>query len=207
MNADRPVSLEQKILRAIRRKGRGSVFINSDFYKLGTDTAVAWCLRKLKNAGIIRFLLRGVYDYPKFSKLLNEDLAPDMHRVAHALARKHRWNILPSGNTALQYWDLSTQIPLRLLYCSDGPNRSYKIGNRTLEFRHVSRKESNLLSAECEMFIQAVKELGARCMKKPYIDKWADILTPLLRKQLQAELPRLASRERELIRKIINHNQ
>ena len=44
-------------------------------------------------------------------------------------------------------------------------------------------------------------------MKKPYIDKWADILTPLLRKQLQAELPRLASRERELVRKIINHNQ
>jgi hypothetical protein len=32
--------------------------------------------------------MRGLYDYPKFSSLLNQPLSPDIQQVAYALARK-----------------------------------------------------------------------------------------------------------------------
>lgn len=195
--------LKKKILNLLKRWGRGSVFSNQDFFEFGSDTAVSSCLYLLKKEGVIRLLLRGLYEYPRFNDFLNENVAPDLHRVAEALARKYRWHIQPSGNSALQYWGLSTQIPLRLLYFSDGPNRHYSIEGRTLEFKHISRMESCFPHRDCEMFVQAVKELGERSLESPNIEKLHSLLTPTLREQLATVSPWLTERDRTLIRKII----
>lgn len=196
-------TLKKKILNLLKRWGRGCVFSNQDFFEFGSDTAVSSCLYLLKKEGVIRLLLRGLYEYPRFNDFLNENVAPDLHRVAEALARKYRWHIQPSGNSALQYWGLSTQIPLRLLYFSDGPNRRYSIEGRTLEFKHISRMESGFPHRDCEMFVQAVKELGERSLESPNIEKLHSLLTPKLREQLAAVSLWLTERDRTLIRKII----
>lgn len=64
----------------------------------------------------IRRIIRGIYDYPRFSKLLHQNLSPDIDPVARALARKFRWRIRPSGATALNFLGLSTQAPARAAY-------------------------------------------------------------------------------------------
>jgi integrase len=71
--------------------------------------------------------IRGIYDYPRFSKLLDQSLSPDIDQVARALARKFRWCIQPTGATALNFLGLSTQVPARAVYLSDGPDRVYQI--------------------------------------------------------------------------------
>lgn len=196
-------SLKKKILNSLRRWGRGSVFSNQDFFAFGSDTAVASCLHLLKKEGVIRMLLRGLYEYPRFNHFLNENIAPDLHRVAEALARKYRWHIQPSGNSALQYWGLSTQIPLRLLYFSDGPNRHYTIEGRSLDFKHISRMEADFPHRDCEMFVQAIKELGEHSLVEPYHGKLQALLTPKLRQQLTSISPWLTERDRTILRKII----
>lgn len=196
-------SLERKILALLGRWGRGCVFSNSDFFHLGSDSNISWCFSQLKKRGIIRPLWRGLYDYPKFSSLLQEELAPDLHQVATALARKHKWHIQPSGNAALNYWGLSTQVPTRILYFSDGPSRKFSIEGRTLEFKHISGKESHLGNSECELFIQAIKELGETALTDDYKGQILSLLTPKLKAQVEKALPLLTEKMRTIIRTLL----
>ena len=66
------VSVEDKIYARIVRKGRGWVMVNRDFLDLAKSATVDWSLFKLKEKGVIRPVLRGVYDYPIYSTLLQE---------------------------------------------------------------------------------------------------------------------------------------
>lgn len=195
--------LERKILNRLRRWGRGAVFSNNDFFSLAPDNHVACILHHMKEKGIIRLLMRGLYDYPKYSNLLQEQLAPDLHWAAAALARKYRWHIQPSGNAALNYWGWSTQVPTRLLYLSSGPNRCYTIEGRTLEFRHTSGKETYLGSMPCKLFIQAIKEIGELSLEPEYLPKIQEVITPQLQKDIEKSLPLLTEKIRTLIRTLL----
>jgi hypothetical protein len=77
----------------------------------------------------------------------------------HAIARKFNWRIHPNGNTALNYFGLSTQIFGRNIHLSDGPNRRYNINGRRLEFNHTSPREIKLKYQESALLVQALKSL------------------------------------------------
>lgn len=165
------LSVEDKILARIKSHGRGWTMTNSDFGDLAKTATIDWSLYRLKDKKIIRPLLRGIYDYPRFSELLKEEMAPDMEMVARAIARKFQWNILISGNAALNYLGLSTQVPMRLTYFSDGPTRQYEIGSRTIEFKHISLKEARFANSKSEIIVQALRELGAEYITAEIINK------------------------------------
>jgi hypothetical protein len=88
-------------------------------------------------------------------------LSPDTDQVARALARKFNWRIQPSGATALNLLGLSTQVPARAVYLSDGPDRSYTVGNTGLDFEHTALKEVGFKLRESGLIVQALK--SRRC--------------------------------------------
>ena len=149
---------------------------NSDFGDIAKTATIDWSLYRLKDKKLIRPLMRGIYDYPRFSEILQEELAPDMEMVARAIARKFRWNILISGNTALNYLGLSTQIPMRLIYFSDGPSRQYEVAGRILEFKHISFKEARFTNTKSEIVVQALRELGMARITTDVINKMRDFI-------------------------------
>ncbi|MFW5444018.1 MAG: DUF6088 family protein [Methylococcaceae bacterium] len=51
-------------------KGKGCVVSPVDFFDLGTAESVRKALSRLEQSGKLRRVLRGVYDFPKFSNLL-----------------------------------------------------------------------------------------------------------------------------------------
>lgn len=154
------LSVEDKIYASIRRKGVGCVITNSDFYRIANRGTVGRCLNSLKNKKIIRSLTVGIYDYPQYDTFLREYLAPDMDKVAQAIARKNQWHIQITGATALNYLGLSTQVPGRYTYLSDAKGTVYNILNRTLEFRQASLKMSKFTSRRTEVVVQALLSLG-----------------------------------------------
>ena len=170
------VSIEDKILKRIKSHGRGWAMTNSDFGDIAKTATIDWSLYRLKDKKLIRPLMRGIYDYPRFSEILQEELAPDMEMVARAIARKFRWNILISGNTALNYLGLSTQIPMRLIYFSDGPSRQYEVAGRILEFKHISFKEARFTNTKSEIVVQALRELGMEHITTEVINKIRDFI-------------------------------
>lgn len=153
-------TIEDKIVSRIYGRGRGWAFSANDFSADFGRNTVDWVFSNLIAAGKIRRVYRGIYDYPKYSELLQQELSPDFDHVAQAFARKFNWRIQPSGDAALNLLGLSTQVPGRLEYLSDGPNRQYDIGNYTLAFKKSALKDVGFKHRESGLLVQALKALG-----------------------------------------------
>ncbi|MDK9726051.1 MAG: DUF6088 family protein [Sterolibacteriaceae bacterium MAG5] len=156
-------AIEQKILSRIYGRGRGWAFTKTDFVAGFGEANIHQALSSLARAGTIRRVCHGVYDYPRRSELLGETLSPDVDQVAQALARKFNWRIQPSGDAALNLLGLSTQVPGRWVYLSDGPSREYALGDdgrQVLAFRKSALKDAGFKLRESGLLVQALKALG-----------------------------------------------
>ena len=87
-------AVEQKILSRIYGNGRGWAFSQADFAGLGPRPTIDSALHRREREGVIRRVIRGIYDYPRHSKALRGPVSPDIDQVAHALARKFAWRSL-----------------------------------------------------------------------------------------------------------------
>jgi hypothetical protein len=152
----------QQLLARIYGTGRGSAFTPKDFLDLTSYENAQKSLARLARQGTIRRLMRGVYEYPAYSKLLKGPASPDPDAIARAIARAHGWTILPSGNTALNLLGLSTQVPAKWEYFSDGPSKTYKWSGGTLAFKRRANKETTILSPKTALLVQALKTLGEK---------------------------------------------
>lgn len=178
-------SIEQQVLARIYGHGRGWAFSPKDFLDLGSRKAIDVSLIRLTNARTIRRVIRGIYDYPRFSDFLNQQLGPDTHQVATALARKFGWRIQPGAAAALNLIGLSSQVPSQYIYYSNGPDRKYMIGHTALHFEKTALKETRFRLEETGIVVQAIKALGQKAITK-------DVRTAI-REWLGAQkLPRIA---------------
>lgn len=156
-------AIEQKILSRIYGRGRGWAFTKTDFVAGFGEANIHQALSALARAGKIRRVCHGVYDYPRHSNLLGQFLSPDIDQVAAALARKFNWRIQPSGEAALNLLGLSTQVPGRWVYLSDGPSREYSVGEdgrQILAFRKSPLKDTGFKYRESSLLVQALRALG-----------------------------------------------
>ena len=138
----------------------GTIFIVSDFSDVADSETIRRNLNRLVQAGTLRRILKGVFEKPKFSKLLGEYVAADPDAVAKALARCYHWTIAPCGDTALNMLGLSTQVTAVWSYISDGPYKTYEWDKTKIEFKHRTNKEVTGLSSMTILVIQALKTLG-----------------------------------------------
>lgn len=138
----------------------GTVFIASDFADIADTTTIRQSLKRLTGSGLLRRIINGIYEKPKYSKLLNEYVAVDPDAVAKALARNYHWTIAPCGNTALNLLGLSAQVTAVWSYISDGPYKTYEWNSTKIEFKHRTNREITGLSYMTSLVIQALKTLG-----------------------------------------------
>ena len=168
---------KDKIHDRIRRWGHGAAFTPKDFLDLGSRGTVDMTLKGLLEAGAIRRLARGLYDYPGFSELLQQASSPDLHSVAEAIARRYRWTILPDGATAANHLGLSTQVPARALYLSDGPTKTIAIGRQRIHFKHARPREVGITSVRAGTVIQALRHLGQQHVDESVREKLRSVLS------------------------------
>ena len=116
-------------------------------------------LSALTKRGKIRRISRGLYDYPKHSKLLGGVLAPNFDQVAHATARKYGIRIQPSGALAANQLGLSEQLPAQIVYLTDGQSRTIRVGSQTITFKQTSPKEL-LHNEKTASVVHALRFLG-----------------------------------------------
>ena len=74
-------TFEDKALYRIRGTGGGWALSPRDFLDLGGRPTVDSGLHRLEKRGEIRRVIRGIYDDPRFSKLLDQNLSPDIDQV------------------------------------------------------------------------------------------------------------------------------
>lgn len=166
------MTISSEIILKIEEMPYSSVFTAKDFDGIGSCASISNILAKFAKEGIIRRILRGIYDKPKFNSFFNKLTPPDILATTHAIARKYNWVIAPNGNYALNILGLDTQVPASLVYHSSGPSRIYKVINAIIEFKHVSKK---LLEARHDITLLIIQ---AMAMSKPYFtDKEIKLLS------------------------------
>lgn len=161
-------SIEKQALARIYGNGRGWAFSSKDFADLGR---VDMALIRLEKQDKIRRVIRGIYDYPRYSDLLKQDMAPDIHKVAHALARKFGWRIQPGSAAAANIIGLSTQIPGQYIYQSDGPTKTYQIDKTELKFKRSALKEVGFKHDESAIMVRALKAYKEEQVSSEMIEK------------------------------------
>jgi hypothetical protein len=152
-------SADSKVLDRIHGHGRGWVFTPAHLADLGTRNAVASALKRFKAAGTIRQLARGLYDYPVQDSLLGT-VAPSADAIARALASRDAIRLQPSGAYAANVLGLSEQVPSRIVFLTDGPDRKVKIGKREILLQHTTPRNMATAGRKSGTLIQALRYLG-----------------------------------------------
>lgn len=180
----------------------GSIFVTSDFADIADAATIRQSLKRLVQSGILRRILNGIYEKPKYSRLLDEYVAVDPDAVAKALARSYHWTIAPCGNTALNLLGLSTQVTAVWSYISDGPYKTYEWNSTKVEFKHRTNKEITGLSYMTSLVIQALKTLGKENVSSEIIHTLSEKLTDTEKENLLKEATESTDWVYDTIRKI-----
>lgn len=137
---------------------KGSILFPTDFRGMGTEGAIKMALSRLVKEGKLKRVAHGIYYMPKTDPLLGE-LHPGAENIAEAIAQKEKILIRPSGASALNKLGLSTQVPTRLVYITNGSPRKIKIGRMTVVFKATTSKKLAMEGPISGLVIQALEEL------------------------------------------------
>jgi len=172
------------ILAKIERLGQGKAFSAKDFLDIASRTMIDVTLASLAQSGKIRRVRRGLYDVPKVNPALGGELSPDIDEAARALARRQRWKIVPEGSWAANLLGLSTQVPSKIIYLTDGPNNTVPIGLRTIHFKHARPKALAGLEGKFALVVQALRHLGKEGVGPREIETLRAALSPAEKRKL-----------------------
>lgn len=182
-----PSSVDSRVLDRIRKNGVGWVFTPGDFVDLGSRVAVAVALIRHKKAGEIRQLARGLYDYPKTDPQFGQ-LSPSTEAIIAALKRHAAIRIQPTGAYAAHLLGLSTQVPMKLVFLTDGPNRMLHVGKQTLQFKRTTPRNMATSARITGLVIQALRYLGSRQIDDRVVEQLRQRLTDEDKNQLWQDL-------------------
>ena len=181
------ISLKIVLIERYRIIRREKYFFPSSFSKFGSSSAVRQALNRLEDKGRLVRLAKGIYLYPKRHKLLGI-LQPTIEEIALAISKRDKARIIPTGINALNKLGLSTQVPVNMVYLTDGTPRTIRINKRTIKFKIASPK---LLSAKNEtniLIIQALRELGKENIDSTILDKIKSILKEINPKEVKYDM-------------------
>lgn len=163
-------SMRNQIVGRIDRLGPGKAFSAKDFLDVASRTTIDVALASLALEGKIRRVRRGLYDLPKVNPALGGTLSPDIDEAARAIARRQKWKIVPEGGWAANLLGLSTQVPSRIIYLTDGPNKEVPIGRRTIHFKHARPKVMAGIEGKLALVVQALRYLGKDGVGSPEVE-------------------------------------
>lgn len=198
-----PISVQ---IENIMNENQGTIYSIHDFYNLGTKNTIKSVLYRLNDDGKITRLIDGLYTKPKFSEVLNEYSYPDANAVAYKIADKFSWTISPTGDTALNYTGLSTQVSNEYVYISDGPYREYLYRNKKIIFKHTTNRNITSYSKELSVLIQAIKAIGKDNVSDSDIQKFA-IFSKNISEDLIEDTLKLPFWIREVLERIQKKNE
>lgn len=171
-------SVEKKIKRSILSRNQGFLLFPEDFEKFGSPEAVRLALHRLNKQSFIKRVTQGIYMRPKINEFIGE-LTPTAEEVASAIAKRDKIRIVPTGVYALNALGLSTQVPMKLVFLTDGAPREIKVGKRSIKLKKTTPKNLMAKGKYSSLVIQALKEIGK---DKLTLDEERKIIT-LLKKE------------------------
>jgi hypothetical protein len=180
-------TIDAKLKSRIYGSGRGSAFTPNDFLDIGGRDAVDKALSRLAAKKTIRRLARGLYEYPREHPELGM-LSPDIEKVAKALAGKDRIRLQPAGAYATNLLGLSEQVPARVVFLTDGPSRTVKIGRQEIQLRRTTPRNMAATGRLSGLLMQALRHLGKEHISSTRLEHLKRTLPEMERRRLLKDL-------------------
>jgi len=152
-------STHQQIEDIIKSFEHGTIFFPEQFNSIGSSESIRQALSRICKEGIIIRLSKGVYLFPYIDKELGT-LFPSVERVAKSIAKRDKSRIYPAGLYALNKLGLSTQVPMKVVFYTDGIPRKVTIGKQTIFFMKTAPKNFSFQGEIIPLIVAAFKELG-----------------------------------------------
>ncbi len=189
--APRAPSIAQEIGRRITAASEanpGQVHTPFDFLDLGSPHSVGMALTRLVRGGALRRLARGLYDVPRTHPLLGE-LQPSTDEIVQALSRRDGSVVQPAQATAANLLSLSEQVPVRVVYETDGPSRTLKVGSQTIQLKHRPPRQVRAASPVSHLVFAALRSVGKANIDEARIAHLRQTLSAKDRAALLKDLP------------------
>ena len=148
-----------QILTKMKKARGGSLFFVEDFLRFGNYKTISKALERLVEKEEISRVARGIYARLEKDPILGP-VKPGTEAIAKAIAKRDKARIVPTGVLALNAFGLSTQVPINVVYLTDGAARKISIGKRTIVFKKTSPKNLAAIGEISSLAIQALKEIG-----------------------------------------------
>lgn len=179
--------VQKEIRQRLTRYRKGKFIFLSDFRGLGSEAAIRKAFSRLCIENKINRIAHGVYFIPETDPVLGTIL-PSMESVAEAIAKKERVRIKPAGAYALHKLGLTNQVPMKLVYLTDGPLRQIKIGKTIIKFKPTTPKKLSFRGKLSSLIIQALEELGTEGLGDNITNRIKDLLQAEDPKKLDADI-------------------
>ncbi len=152
-------SIDDKIIEKVKKARRGSLYFAEDFLSLGSAKAIGKALERLVLKGEISRVARGIYARLAIDPVIGP-IYPDTEAIAEAIRKRDKARIMPTGVLALNALGLSTQVPMNVVYLTDGSARKIILGKRKIQFKKSAPKNLAAIGKISGLVIQALKEIG-----------------------------------------------
>ncbi len=196
-------STDDHIIKRIKDFRKQRVFFSDDFVDIANYKAVNKALERLVEKGSLIRVAKGIYARKKLDPLLGEIL-PTTEQIAEAIAKRDHARIIPTGVYALNALGLSTQVPVNVVYLTDGTARKIKIGNRSIQFKKTNPKNLAAKGKISSLIIQALKTIGKDKLKANEEMKIKKLLKEEKKEHLMHDIKIAPEWIRKIMKKTLN---
>ena len=148
-----------KIRQYISDLPAGTPFSAGALRSFASTDNIRQIITRLVKSGEITRVARGVYLKPKLTSNFEQQL-PSAIDVARAITEATGETIAVHGSEAARQLQLTTQVPVRPVFYTDGNTRTLKISNRTVKLKHVNPSKLISPGTTGGLIISALLYLG-----------------------------------------------
>jgi hypothetical protein len=148
-----------KIKAYIAKLPEGQSFTAKKLRRFAETANIRQILNRLVKSGELKRVTRGVFVKPKYIKKVGEML-PSTMEVAKTLTKSLGETIVVHGAEAARQLQLTTQVPVRLVFYTSGNTRTLRIANRTAKLIHVNPSRLVAPGTKAGLVISALWYLG-----------------------------------------------
>lgn len=172
-------SIVKEIENKLKSGRRGKILFASDFSSFGLPKAVNKAMERLTQSGMLIRLAQGIYLYPQIDTRLGLGvLYPTVETIAREIAKRDKARIVPTGVYALNALGFSTQIPMNVVFLTDGAARKIKIGNgQGIVFKRTVAKNLSYKNDVLMLVVAALKEIGEGNVTPEQITKIKELIS------------------------------
>ena len=168
-------TITRSVADKVKQAKPGTVFFPADLLEFGAPDAIHQTFSRLARNKTLLRLAKGIYVKPTMDPELGA-IRPSLENVAQQIAERDKVVIRPTGAAALNKLGLSTQVPTKVVYLTNGNPKRIRVGRSTIVFKKTTHKQLAVQPETVFLAIQALIALRDQAEDPDIIRQLTEVL-------------------------------